>query len=927
MKKPVGKSTNQEDADFLDQTIDTDVPKSAVDPELTQPGRDTDAPRSETVRFSEAIGDWIGPYQLIEKIGSGGMGTVYMAQQREPVVRKVALKIIKAGMDTSQVIARFEAERQALSMMEHPNIARVLDAGATERGRPYFVMELVRGLPVTRYCDEFKLGIDERLRLFGKVCDAVQHAHQKGIIHRDLKPSNILVGNQDGRPAVKVIDFGVAKATNQRLTEKTMSTQQGQVVGTLEYMSPEQAQMTDANVDTRSDIYSLGVVLYELMTGSTPLNRQSIAGVGYLDILNKIKDEEPTRPSSRLTETEATLQKVADERGTEPRKLASQLKGDLDWIVLKALEKDPARRFESAAGFADDIARYLNAEPITARPPTSLYLIGKFTKRHKVAVSAGVIVLATLISGIVISTDQSFRARSEQARANQLAAKVEQQLEELKKQQALERENTQLSQQVQKQTEQVRAELASEFEIFCNHGQWTKALNVYREYQSRFGEVPMDMAVLRLNCLDALSKTQQLKQEIVRLEKLNPSPNHLAKLKLWRGYAFLADGQQQTDAPSLIRQAIATDRLSPADQAFAKGLVEPELDKSLQNFQSALQHSPFHAQARMQYVVTLVLLGRYEQALQQLEVGHSMFPNDSRFELVKAASHAFSNQADLFNQSIKDLKQNYVGSELANLQTLGRVSRAVNKQFREYDREGLLDWFSIMREGYPLFQESNYRQIPFPAFQKERIAAAYGEFGRSFLDPLMQIARESKKHDRIIRNCQNAWQLHEDGMFKCFEAWSWYAKGQYAKSAEVFSKAVSSDGLFPEIRNQAIYGGFLSRKRLYDQTGNSADLKASMQLLAEYLQTDFESHRVPLMFQATADAGRWDLAQRITDQMIEREGGMAFNWTMNLIMKAEEKGNLGLALSVCENLMNDSPGVRLLDEIHSRLIAKISSQQ
>ena len=337
------------------------------------------------------------------------MGVVYMAEQTEPVERRVALKIIKPGMDTRQVIARFEAEEQALAMMDHPNIAKVLDAGATDSGRPYFVMELVKGIPITTYCDQQHLTPKERLQLFIPVCQAVQHAHQKGIIHRDLKPTNILVALYDGQPVPKVIDFGVAKATGARLTEKTMFTQYGQVVGTLEYMSPEQANLNQLDVDTRSDIYSLGVLLYELLTGCTPFDRQRLRSAAFDEMMRIIREEEPPKPSTRLS-TIDTLPSVAANRKIEPKKLSALVRGELDWIVMKALEKDRARRYETATGFANDIQRYLNDEAVVACPPSRTYRFRKFARRNKAALATSAVVAAALLLGLVGTSWQMLRA-------------------------------------------------------------------------------------------------------------------------------------------------------------------------------------------------------------------------------------------------------------------------------------------------------------------------------------------------------------------------------------------------------------------------------------------------------------------------------------------------------------------------------------
>jgi serine/threonine protein kinase/tetratricopeptide (TPR) repeat protein len=358
-------------------------------------------------------GTVIGRYKLLEPIGEGGYGVVFMAEQTTPVKRRVALKIIKAGMDTRQVIARFEAERQALALMDHPNIAKVFDAGVTDTGRPYFVMELVKGTPITKHCDEHRLTPRDRLELFVQVCQAVQHAHQKGIIHRDLKPTNVLVTQYDGKPVPKVIDFGVAKATGQQLTERTMFTGFGDVIGTPQYMSPEQAELNQLDVDTRSDIYSLGVLLYELLTGTTPLESKRVREVALLEILRVIREEEPPRPSTRLTTT-AELPSIAAQRGLEPKSLSGIVKGELDWIVMKALEKDRTRRYETAHGLARDIERYLLDEPVQACPPSASYRLRKFTRRHRVPLLVGGGFVSLLIAAAVVSTYQAIRIRAEQ---------------------------------------------------------------------------------------------------------------------------------------------------------------------------------------------------------------------------------------------------------------------------------------------------------------------------------------------------------------------------------------------------------------------------------------------------------------------------------------------------------------------------------
>jgi tetratricopeptide (TPR) repeat protein len=412
--------------DFLDRECGRDTPLRSEVEALLRADAEAGGFLAETDEvqaarpsspLKEGPGAVIGRYKLLQLIGEGGFGSVYMAEQERPVRRKVALKIIKLGMDTRQVIARFEAERQALALMDHPNIAHVLDAGATDIGRPYFVMELVRGVPITKYCDEHKLPTAERLKLFQSVCSAVQHAHQKGIIHRDIKPSNVMVTLHDGVPVPKVIDFGIAKATNQRLTEKTLFTEYHQFIGTPEYMSPEQAEMSGLDVDTRTDVYSLGVLLYELLTGTTPFDPERLRQLAYSEIHRVIRDEDPHKPSTRVSTLGESAPDTAKLRRTDARTLRRTLSGDLDCIVMKALEKDRTRRYETANGFMFDIRRYLAGDPVLASPPRMSYRMRKFARRHRTAVAVAAVCAIALLGGAVLATIGFTQARRGRAAA------------------------------------------------------------------------------------------------------------------------------------------------------------------------------------------------------------------------------------------------------------------------------------------------------------------------------------------------------------------------------------------------------------------------------------------------------------------------------------------------------------------------------
>ena len=433
---------------FLDRECGADAELRAKVSRLLEAqqhaGAFMERPAGPTIEFptdespaDELIGAKIGPYKLREQIGEGGFGVVYVAEQTEPVRRKVALKVIKPGMDSKEVIARFEAERQALALMEHPSIAKVLDAGATDAGRPYFVMELIRGIPITRYCDENQLSTRERLQLFRQVAQAVQHAHQKGVIHRDIKPSNVLVTLRDGTPMPKVIDFGVAKAINQRLTERSIYTRFEQMIGTPLYMSPEQAELSEFDIDTRSDVYSLGVLLYELLTGTTPIERETLDAVGYDEIRRIIREEEPPRPSTRVSTLGQALTTISAARKCDAQKLSGLLHGELDWIVMKALDKDRNRRYESASAFAADVERYLNDEPVEACPPSVGYRIKKFAQRRKGLLTTVVLVSLSLVLGTAISIWQAIDAEGARQQAQTNFEEADRQRQEAERQRRL----------------------------------------------------------------------------------------------------------------------------------------------------------------------------------------------------------------------------------------------------------------------------------------------------------------------------------------------------------------------------------------------------------------------------------------------------------------------------------------------------------
>jgi serine/threonine protein kinase/Tfp pilus assembly protein PilF len=783
-------------------------------------GHDPDSSQTPKLQhhFSERPGDCIGPYKLLQEIGAGGFGVVYMAQQLEPVKRRVALKIAKLGMDTRQVVARFEAERQALALMDHPNIAKVFDAGATASGRPYFVMELVKGIRITDYCDQNHLSTRERLELFMQICRAVQHAHQKGIIHRDLKPSNILVTLHDDVPVPKVIDFGIAKATQQELTDQTVFTQFGHFLGTPAYVSPEQAEMSGLDVDTRSDIYSLGVLLYELLTGKTPFDSKELLAAGLDEMRRTIREKEPVRPSTKLsTLQQAELTSMARCRRIEPPKLVRLIRGDLDWIVMKCLEKDRTRRYETALGFAADLEHFLRNEPISARPPSAAYQIQKLVRRNKLAFAAAAAIAIAVVLGLTVSTCMYFRERKARRESQRVALLLENMLHGINPSVAHGRDTEllrqMLDQTVQRVTDdlkddpQVEAELCATIgEVYRAIGQSQMAEHMYRLSLSLQGAPSgaargkvaksLDDLAIALKNQASLAEAESLEREALRLRRDVFGPDSLEVAQSLNNLGTVLRMQAAfPEAETLHRQALAIHRklfpegnLAIAASLNNLALVLRETGKYAEAEESLRQaldlEKRFLGEDQQALALTMdnlafVLLDRgltsqaEEQEKQALELLRKSFnrnnPNDpnlatgiNNLGLIMSAEGRLDDAATLCQQAL-DMRRKIPGDDLevaASLDELALVLRK-QKQLTRADalaREALAIREKILGEEHPAVAASLNDLAMVLQDEKQ-----WADANKSYNDALaIQESRFGPEHPQIATTLHNLALLQRD---------------------------------------------------------------------------------------------------------------------------------------------------------------------
>jgi serine/threonine protein kinase/TPR repeat protein len=731
---------------------------------------------AQTLRISPVIserpGDMIGRYKLLQQIGEGGCGVVYMAEQEKPVQRRVALKVIKLGMDTKQVIARFEAERQALAMMDHPNIAKVLDGGATETGRPYFVMELVRGVKITEYCDHNNLPTDKRLELFMQVCRAIQHAHQKGIIHRDIKPSNILVTLHDGVPVPKVIDFGIAKATQGRLTDLTLFTAFEQFIGTPAYMSPEQAELSGLDIDTRSDIYSLGVLLYELLTGKTPFDAKELLQAGLDEMRRTIREKEPERPSTKLsTMVERELTVTAKRHHTEAPKLISAIRGDLDWIVMKCLEKDRAQRYETANGLAMDVQRHLSNEPVTACPPSNFGRLHKLVRRNKLAFTAAAAVLMSLLIGFAVSTWMYFQelaAKREQARlgseSQQVAQFLKDMLQGVGPSVALGRDTTLLREILEKTAQRVQKDLKAqplvEAELLTVIGNVFQEINEYHKAEEAH----------------RLALT-------LRRKALGNDHAETARSLVGLGNAIRRENRPE-EAEPLMREALAIRR-----KVF--GPEHPEVADSLDNLARVIadqNHNPAEVEAlsREALAMRLKLFGeRHADVAKSYDELAGILSGHGKFDEAEALRReALAMRLKLFGERHADVAQSYDWLALT-LSDRGKFDEAV----------------AACRTGLELRRELFGEENPAVAGSLNTLAGIRRAQGR--LDEAEEVYRRFLEMTRKMNGAESwsyAFSLQQFGRILEARGSLEEAEARYRESVALFRKLAASGGTNPRNR-------------------------------------------------------------------------------------------------------------------------------
>lgn len=847
----------------------------------------------------------IGPYRLESKLGEGGMGSVWLAHQSAPLERQVAIKLMRPGVHSDELLRRFENERQMQASLDHPHIAKVLDAGTTPQGAPYFVMEFLKGDSLTSYCGNKNLELPDKLSLFLALCSAIQHAHQKGLIHRDVKPSNVIVCEIDGKPVVKVIDFGLARMIDNHSLNADERTRLGTVLGSLPYMSPEQAKGASGNadgqdVDTRTDVYSLGAVLYELLTGTTPIPISRIKQIGVVETLRTIQETPPTWPSERVQELENAP--VTGSNGTSHFR---QLVGDLDWVIVKALEIDRNRRFDTVAEFARDIERFIDNEPVSARPPSRTYLLTKFVQKNQVMVTASVFVVAALVVGLAVALWQAGIARA----ANT----------------TLKQRNTDLKNSIQQVRQLEQSRIEDYINSLLSRGQWVEAREALRDVKAKTNELPPSMQLAELTILDGLQKTDELKAAIANIDSPNWPGQYAGERDLWVGYGYLLDRSFQGDPSERIRLALASGTLDAADKLFARGLIAESSDESIRLFKESLAVSSFHLRSRIQLVVELILSGRRLEAERTLSTAKEIFPNDARFYHANALNYAIWNRRKEAQAAIEEAKTRFPEISTDYIDSALKI-------FEEFNR-----LLATLEEGKPAFavmsiatrmkalSVTSSNEILMDEFYKPKIFEAFSLFLKKTTSFEFLFGNNSKKLLLIRQACQQSYRIYPDDVFLYMEGVSYFAIGKGEEARQRFLKAMNGRSLLSTIANESRFFVFACGALEYKDGRENEALEKAVEYLEDYEISALTETRFDLICRALLKTGRSRLVRRYFDAMIN-QGGNEKELLFRLASYADDFEELGLAFQTWDELANEFPDDLEIKQKRNELIQKLADQ-